>query len=274
MQSMTGFGSREAEIKELGRVYVEIKSINHKSSEIISRLPEGMSWLEEKIKKVIEARVKRGRILCMISLTGGKSKSVFTNTQLLKDYMSSLQYMRRYTHCKDEVSLGTLVSLPGVVSLADNKALLRKKWPALKRLVTEALASLVASRKREGAALAAYLLARLRCIRVLVERIGSRFKKAVAAKVEGFLSDEEKENFLKESDISEELQRVEFHIRNFMRIMRDGGPKGKELDFIAQEMQREINTTGAKSFDMLITSRVIEAKSEIEKIREQLQNIE
>ncbi|RJO65423.1 MAG: YicC family protein [Candidatus Omnitrophota bacterium] len=274
MQSMTGFGSREAEIKELGRVYVEIKSINHKSSEIISKLPEGMSWLEEKIKKVIEARLRRGRILCLMTLTGGKSKSVFTNTQLLKDYMSGLRRIRRYTHCKDEVTLGTLISLPGVVSLADNKALLRKKWPVLKKLVTEALASLIASRKREGGVLAAYLLARLRHLNALVDSIGRCFKKAVAAKLENFLSDEEKENFLKVSDISEELQRVAFHIRNFMRTLKGAGPKGKELDFIAQEMQREINTTGAKSFDVLITSRVIEAKSEIEKIREQLQNIE
>lgn len=274
MQSMTGFGSREAEVQGLGRVYVEIKSINHKSSEMICRLPEGMSWLEERIKKLVEARLKRGRVLLLMTLTGGKSKSVFTNTQLLKDYMSGLQHIRKYAHCKDEVPLGTLVSLPGVISLTDNKALLRKGWPALKKITREALDDLVASRRKEGKGLAAYLLRRLKRLNVLVESVRARFTIVVAVKLKGFLSDEEKENFLKTSDISEELQRLAFHIKHFMHTMKGPGPRGKELDFIAQEMQREINTTGAKSFDVQVTLRVIEAKSEIEKIREQLQNIE
>jgi uncharacterized protein (TIGR00255 family) len=274
MQSMTGFGIQDNTIKHLGKVCVELKSTNHKSLEITFRLPDGFSFLEDRIKKEIEGRVKRGRVICNISITGGKAKSVFVNRELLGDYVASIKSIQGSAHFKDQISLNAFINLPGVLTLSENKGLIRRSWPGISRLVKKALDNLVASRKREGRSLSLYLKSRLSDLLFNVRQVEVHFKKASKAKINQIITDEERARFLKDADISEELERIKFHIQSFKNILSGSDPKGKELDFISQEMQREANTMGAKAFDAKVSSRIIHIKSQTEQLREQLQNVE
>ncbi len=273
MQSMTGFGSKEGRVA-VGKISVELRSTNHKSLEIVFHLPEGFLSLEERMKKEIEARVKRGRVICAVNISGGQPGRVSINGELLKGYLSAFKKTKRQFQLKGEPSFDTLVHLPGVLTLEDKRAMAKQSWPALKIFVDVALDGLVKTRSKEGKALFSYLKSRAQGLADSLDDIRSRFKKVVKDKLVKINTDEERASFLKNTDISEEIERLAFHIRNFSDVISKRGPIGKELDFIAQEMQREANTMGAKSCDALISAKVIQTKSQIEKIREQAQNIE
>lgn len=274
LKSMTGFGSREKEIVPLGKISVELRSSNHKFLEIVLHLPEGFLSLEERIKKEIEAKIKRGRVTGVINIMGGHVGSVFVNRRLIKDYVSQFKNIKNRFRIKDEISINTLVHLPGVLSLVEARTSKAQSWPQLKILVRQALENLVKMRQKEGRALYVYLKKRTQAINDSLEILKLRFRKALQDKFTQIKTDEERAGFLKETDVTEEIERLTFHIRNFKNKLRCTGPVGKELDFIAQEMQREANTIAAKSFDAAISARVVQIKSQIEKLREQLQNIE
>ncbi len=274
LKSMTGFGGREAEIAPFGKMCVELRSTNHKFLEIVSHLPEGFLSLEEKIKKEIEAKLKRGRITCSVNITGGKASGVLINKPLLKNYILILKNIKEQFQIKDEVSINTLIHLPGILYLGENKVPKVEAWPRFKALLNQALDDLVKTRQKEGGALYVYLKNRAEALKDNLDIIRKRFKKAVKDKLKAINTDEERSSFLKGADITEEIERLLFHIRNFKNKLSKQGPIGKELDFIAQEMQREANTLSAKSFDMVISARIIQIKSQIEKVREQVQNIE
>ncbi|MBI5144728.1 MAG: YicC family protein [Candidatus Omnitrophica bacterium] len=274
LNSMTGFGNREAHVRPLGKISVELRSTNHKFLEIVLHLPEGFLALEERIKKEIESKIKRGRVTGVVNILPSASAQVFINKKLLKDYISALKNIRQQFHLGDEVNLDTLIHLPGVFSLAENTCPREKLWPALKILVHQALNKLVAMRQKEGRATGIYLKKRAQILKRTLEQVKTRFKKVTQEKSAQFKSEEERSNFLKDTDISEELSRLTFHIQNFLRKLNVSQAVGKELDFIAQEMQREANTIGAKSCDAAISGKVVQVKSQIEKIREQVQNIE
>lgn len=274
INSMTGFGSKEAEIKPWGKVCVELRSSNHKFLETVFHLPEGFLSLEDRIKKEVEAKIERGRVTCVINIIGGKTQSVFINKRLFKNYLSVLKNIKDRFHIKDEISIDTLIHLPGVLSLTESRIPNVRIWPGLKILVNQALEELVRTRQKEGRALYFYLKTRTQTLKVNLDVIKRRFKKVIKDRVAKIKTDEECVSFLKETDITEEIERLAFHINNFKNKISKGGSMGKELDFIAQEMQREANTIGAKSFDVVISGRVIKIKGQIEKIREQVQNIE
>ncbi len=274
LSSMTGFGSREKEIAPLGKVSVELRSANHKFLDIVFRLPEGFLSLEERIKKEIEAKIKRGRVTCAINISAGSLPEVRVNKGLFRNYLAALREVKKEFRLKDEAYLDTLINLPGVLALADEQISKERIWPALKTLIQQALDGLVRARQKEGRALGIYLKSRAKGLEANLVRIRTRFKKVIKDKAAAFATDEERSSFLKDADISEELERLSFHIRNFQNKLTKGGSVGKELDFIAQEMQREANTIAAKSCDTAISGRIVGMKSQIEKIREQAQNIE
>jgi len=274
LQSMTGFGSKEARLSPWGKVCVELRSTNHKFLDISFRLPEGLLALEEGMKKEIEAMIKRGRVTCAINLVGQSAPSVLINQQLLKNYLAALQSIKRRTRLKDAVRLETLIHLPGVLSVTESKISKEQLWPQLKKLLAAAVENLARSRAKEGQALAAYLKKQAAALKADLQAISARFKKAVKHKIAAYQTDEERTAFLRNADISEEIARLAFHVRSFQEKINRQGPIGKELDFIAQEMQREANTIAAKSFDAKISGWVVQLKSQIEKIREQAQNIE
>ncbi|MFA6217480.1 MAG: YicC/YloC family endoribonuclease [Candidatus Omnitrophota bacterium] len=274
IQSMTGFGSQEAQIPLFGAISFELRSINHKGMEVVIHLPDGYASLEAKIKKEIEAKIRRGRITCSMSIVGGKASRVFFNKDLLKEYLGACKDIRSRFKVKGEASLDTLLHLPGVVSLVENKVYAQQIWPRLKKIAVAAIDDLVATRKKEGEALYNHVISVAKSLDETLNVIKSRFKKSVGERLSKIKTDDERVGFLKDSDITEEVERLSFHINNFQDILQKNGPIGKELDFIAQEMQREANTMAAKSCDVGISAKVIYVKSQIEKIREQLQNIE
>lgn len=274
LRSMTGFGSKEAEVAPRGKICVELRSSNHKFLETVFHLPEGFLSLEDRIKKEIETKIKRGRIVCKINIVGGYAQNVFINKGVLKNYLSVLKNIKKQFAIKDEISINTLLQLPGVLATAENRILRHRVWSRLKILVNQALDNLVSSRQKEGQALYRYLKTRAEALKANLGIIKARFQRAIRLKLTKINTDEERSSFLKDTDITEELERLTFHIRHFKNRLTKNGPVGKELDFIAQEMQREANTISAKSCDAAISAGAVQIKSQIEKIREQVQNIE
>lgn len=274
LKSMTGFGRRETTIAPFGKVCVELRSANHKFLDLVFHLPEGFLSLEDRIKKAIEAQIKRGRVTCVVSIVGGQSPAIFINKPLLRNYILALKNIQTQFRIKDNACLDTLIHLPGILSLAESRIPKERIWPRLNLLVNQALLDLVKMRSKEGRALSAYLKTRAQTLDQSLNAIKTRFKQIIKDKIAGMETNDERSSFLKDTDITEETERLAFHIRNFKNKILKRGPIGKELDFIAQEMQREANTIGAKSFDAAISGKVVQIKSSIEKIREQLQNIE
>ncbi len=274
MNSMTGFASREIAIAPFGKISLEIRSTNHKFLEAVFHLPVGFLSLEDKIKKEIEAKIKRGRVVCVMNVVGGPTNKIFIDKRLLRNYISTLRNIGELAHIQEEVRLDTLINLPGVLSLTEDRRSKGNIWPRLKTLVHNTIDDLVGMRKKAGRALYRYFKNASQALETNLGIIKRKFKKLIQEKIAELKTPEERSSFLKDTDITEEIERLTFHFRNFQKKLSKNGPIGKELDFIAQEMQREANTMGAKSCDAMVSSRVVEIKSQIEKVREQLQNIE
>ncbi|MCK9572217.1 MAG: YicC family protein [Candidatus Omnitrophica bacterium] len=274
LKSMTGFGSKEIEVPSIGKICIELRSINHKFLESVFHLPEGLLSLEDKLKKEIESRIRRGRVNCVVNIRGGQAQGIFINRKLIKNYIHQFKEIRKEFGIKSELNVDVLIRLPGVLSLKENKPEGNHIWVYLKVLLQGALDELVKTRTKEGHALSAVLKTRSNLVKKNLNLIKARFKKATRKKVNSFSTPEEQTAFLKSADIAEEIDRLIFHIKNFQAKILKGGPVGKELDFITQEMQREANTLAAKSFDVIISEKALQMKSQIEKIREQVQNIE
>lgn len=274
IQSMTGFGCRETRIASVGKISVEIRSTNHKFLEIVLHFPEGFLSLEDRVKNEIESRLKRGRITCVFNITGGQANEVFINEALLKKYITKLTKIQQQFHLENGLSIDTLICLPGVLSLEEKDIDKAVIWQQLKVLVNHVLVDLLRMRQKEGTALQGVLKNRAHELKSDLDGIKARFKEVVKNKTADMKSDDERASFLKDVDITEEVERLTFHIKNFTQKLAKNGPVGKEMDFIAQEMQRETNTIGAKCCDTAISAKVVQIKSHIEKIREQVQNIE
>jgi uncharacterized protein (TIGR00255 family) len=274
INSMTGFGSFEAEIDAIGKISVELRCTNHKFLESVFSLPEGLLSLEEKLKKEIETKIRRGRIYCAINIKGQVAQGIFVNRKLLKNYLHELHGIKKEFKIEDGLSLDSLIRLPGILSLKENKPTGLHIWEKLKPLFLQALINLLKARQKEGRALASLLKNRSQLLKKDLVLIKRRFAVAVKNRLKKIQGQEECAAFLKGADVAEELDRLHFHINNFQQKIAQGGSVGKELDFITQEMQREANTLAAKSFDLIISGRAVQMKSQIEKIREQVQNIE
>jgi uncharacterized protein (TIGR00255 family) len=270
---MTGFGRAESKIEPFGLVSIEIRSINHKFLETIVHAPEGFLSVEEKIKKEVESKIPRGRITAVMNVIDGSARDVAINEQLIKRYLASIKKISSKFRVQGEVNINNLINLPVVLSLTENRSSVLHMWPQLKSLTDKALLGLISGRQKEGKAIAQFLKERNDELKKDIEEIKARFKKVMKEKGARFATDSERSAFIKESDINEEIERLDFHILSFKSKLSVAGPMGKELDFISQEMQREANTMGAKTCDATISGTVVRIKSHIEKTREQLQNI-
>lgn len=274
IKSMTGFGSYETEAGTLGRICVELRCTNHKFSEIVFHLPEGLLSLEDKLRKEIEGKIRRGRMHCAINIKGKPVQGIFINRKLLRNYLYELNGVKKEFKIKDGLTLDTLIRLPGILTLKEDKLMGVHIWEQIKPIFLLSLESLLAARQKEGKALAKLLNQRSILLKKDLIFIKRRFIVAVKDKLKKIPLEDERVAFLKGADVTEETDRLNFHINNLQHKIAQGGSVGKELDFITQEMQREANTLAAKSFDLVISGRAVEMKSQIEKIREQVQNIE
>ncbi|MGE5307913.1 MAG: YicC/YloC family endoribonuclease [Deltaproteobacteria bacterium] len=274
MESMTGFGAGEVSVRFWGKVSCEIRSTNHKFLEIILHLPDGYLSLEERVKNEIESRLKRGRAVCVVTVIGSLTSEVNVNESMVDSYIRAAHRINKRLGNGGEISVDTLMNLPGVLCTSENKIAPTKLWPTLGKALDGALDNLHAMRVKEGKRLVAHLNELIVGLGRDLEFVRDRFKKSIAERLPLLKTDIEKTAWLKESDITEEIERLAFHIGNFKAKLRGNGPAGKEMDFICQEMQREANTMGAKSADVKISGKVVQIKSDIEKLREQVQNLE
>ncbi len=293
MFSMTGYGRAEALIE--GRKWIiEVKSLNHRYIEIITRLPNVLSSLEVDIKKRVGERIFRGRIELSIQADAesGSDNGVqySLNLPLLKNYHSLLLKIREELGLKDEVTLRTLSRFKEIFVPSETRFDPAAVWGGLQKTIDEALDALIRMRQVEGEVLKKDFLARLETLKRYLDsaklrtprtvlEYKQRLQERIRELTEGLEMDpvrlsQEVALLAEKSDITEEIVRFESHIGQMEKLLQSSEAVGRKLDFLLQEMGREVNTIGSKSNDVAIAREVIELKSELAKLREQAQNVE
>jgi uncharacterized protein (TIGR00255 family) len=293
IKSMTGYGLAEQDLP-LGKVAVEVRSLNHKYLDISLKLPRGFSILEPKIRDIMKKRVSRGRVDLVMRIDSSGSilprYRLEADTHLAEEYIQLLESIKERFGLKGEVTLDHIAAVREIVPFLEVKEDAELYWQEISSVTEQALGALEDSRRKEGEALGADLRERLQQARRLMEEIKDkaplvvaayreRLRERVRALLEGSDFDERRFHqevayFAERSDVSEEVIRIESHLRQFESKLGEEGPAGRGLDFILQEMNREVNTIGAKATDVDISQRVIALKGELERMREQVQNIE
>lgn len=291
IKSMTGYGRREAAWSGTS-VVVEVRSVNHRHCEIVSRLPKPLASREDALKKLVQARCQRGRIELTVSLTGKSDgeKAVSLDRALARQYYRMLCDLRKDLRLKGEVDLAMLAGFRDIVTVSERPQDDHRLGALTTRLLTGALADLDTMRRREGQALARDTRKRLRLIEQTVATVEARAPQAVqahfermkarvaalseAAQVDAGRLAQELALYADRSDVTEELTRLRSHLAQFDGALKNPEPVGRTLDFLLQEIGREVNTVGSKANDAEIAGHVVRLKAELEKIREQVQNIE
>jgi uncharacterized protein (TIGR00255 family) len=293
MKSMTGYGRGECS-QDGFKITVELSSVNRKQTEISVNLPREMEMLEAPIRDVINRYVARGRLTVRVSLhagAGNQAARMHLNVPLAKAYARELNRLAKNLRLSGLVTLDHLVRAPGVFQTDEQIAEGENFWRSVETALNKALNALVKMREREGTHLQKDLIKRVTVMRQaaaqiqkqapkvaeryreqLLERIKEAGLPAPAADDERLLK--EVVYFADRSDISEELTRLQSHFQQFDDCLKSREPVGRMLDFLAQEMNREANTIGSKANDSLISREVVTLKAELEKFREQAQNVE
>lgn len=291
IRSMTGFGKWSSRFRD-GRITAEIKTVNHKFFDATLKLPETILIFEDRIKETLQRKIKRGKVNLNLIYDGAVSRyeEVRINEKVAKSYSDELSRLKKYLGLKEDIGVKEIVALPGVLNYDVREKGLLNLWPKIKEALERALDRAVSDREKEGRAIFTDINKRVKRIERMLSVIRSRshlnieeHRKRFAERVKDLSGGREIDLgrlemevaiFAKNSDISEELQRLKNHLINLRKTISGNGEMGKKLDFIAQELHREINTVGSKVSDFKISKNVIEIKSEIEKIREQAKNVE
>jgi len=291
LRSMTGYGRGEVE-RAGRRITKEIKAVNQRYLDLNVRAPITLGFAEEHIRKTIKNRLSRGRVDVFVGYSAieAESKKAAADTGLIVSYVKAARHAAKKAGLKDDVKLSHILRIPDVIRIEgareDDEALLALVDEAL----TAALNALTDMRSREGASLQASMAQYLGELSDIVAAIDAqkdsvpresaeKLKQRISDLLSGSDIDETRFNaevayIADRADISEELVRLKTHIAQFGAAMKSGEAVGRKLDFMVQEMNRELNTIGSKSSSMPITNAVIAGKSVVEKIREQVQNIE
>ncbi len=292
IKSMTGFG-RGVNEDNARRFIVEIKSVNHRYNNIVIKLPKHLSFLENNIKKQIKKKVKRGRVDIYIHLENIKDSDfdVKADLSLAESYKNAIEELCNTLDIKKEFSIELFTNLPEILKVEKKDEDEDEIWKCLKEALIIALDKLVHMRKKEGEKLAEDISNRGNNIKTLVMEIEKRapevvkeYKNKLEERIKDLIDNKyELDNeklcnevayYADRSNITEEIVRLNSHINQLFTTLKSDNPVGRKLDFLVQEMNREINTIGSKAGDTDIKNNVVEIKSEIEKIREQVQNIE
>jgi uncharacterized protein (TIGR00255 family) len=293
MKSMTGYGRGECSQNGF-KITVELSSVNRKQSEIFVTLPREMEMLEAQIRDEINRHISRGRLNVRVGLHAGASKlsaRMHLNIPLAKAYARELRRLSGHLKLPGPVTLDQLARAPGVFQTDEQLVEEQDFWPAVQQALKRALSMLIKMRGREGAHLVQDLAKRVDLMRraaVRVQRQAPRVAQKYREQLLQRIKDAglqapggEDDRLLKEvvyfadrSDISEELTRLQSHFKQFQDCVKSAEPVGRTLDFLAQEMNREINTIGSKANDSAISREVVTLKAELEKFREQAQNVE
>lgn len=291
IRSMTGYGRFEGEI-DGRKVVFEIKSVNHRFMELQCRTPRGYGFIEETIKTVVNRNVTRGKVDVFVSIEADDKveAEVSINNSLASGYVKALRELRDRYDLADDISVSAVARYSDIFTVRKPPENEEQLCAVVERAGNEALAQFVAMREREGEKLRDDVLGRCDTIIGIVEQIEERspavveeYRSRLYARLSEVLGDTtiepqriltEAAIFADKTAVDEETVRLRSHIDQLRTMLSGSDPVGRKLDFIVQEMNREANTIGSKVSDAQLAHKVVDIKSEIEKIREQIQNIE
>lgn len=292
IRSMTGYGRGEA-ASDLYKFKVEIKAVNHRYNDILIKMPRHIFYLEESIKKIIKEKISRGKVDVFINLEyiNESAVDVKIDIPLAKSYKIALDNLKMELQLEDTIRLNNILSMSEVVRTERKELDEDSIWKLLREAVDMALSNIMTMRSDEGQELKRDLEIKINNVEDLALQIGERaplvaieYKEKLRDRINNLLEDNieldeerlanEVAVFADKSSIDEELVRLGSHIKQFRNIIEKEDTVGRKLDFLIQEFNREINTIGSKANDITITNMVVDLKAELEKIREQVQNIE
>lgn len=291
MHSMTGFGRAEKQ-SALGWLTVELSSVNNRFLEFSFRLPRAFQPLEAQLRELIGKHVRRGKVTMTLSFEPPEdSPSRFhINRAAAKSYARQLRKIQKELKLGGEVTISDLVILPDIARPQADELGADEAWRALEPIVKKGLVALASMRKKEGAAMSADMKSRLLLMEKYVAEVEKKSKGSVKKqaaklaerikaitdrpKLDPYRLEQEVAFFADRTDITEECTRFRSHLGQYRGALKQREPVGRRLNFILQEMNREVNTIGSKSAEFGISSSVISLKEELEKLREQVQNVE
>ncbi len=291
--SMTGYGQAFVQQSEFD-IRVEMKSVNHRFLEISIRMPREFNSLEEVIKKKVSEYVRRGKIDLFVAKEKSEEpvQNLTMNWSLAKEYYNLYEdLVERFPAVEKRIHPTDFLNLPGLVNMQEAREEVGKYLPTVLESVELACQQLLHMRKSEGKNLQSDVTSRIQSIQSWIEQIRSRaplvaqqFRERLTNRMKEYLSGQwdgdeariitEVAVFAEKASIDEELTRLSSHCQQFLLILQETEPVGRKLDFLVQEMNREANTIGSKANDLEISKKVVDLKAELEKIKEQVQNIE
>lgn len=288
---MTGYG-REQSFCGNRNILVEIRSVNHRYYEFSSRVPRVYAYLDEKLKSLLNGSISRGKVEVSVSIMNTEESDVLieVNRSVAEQYINALRKVNEVLDLRDDLSLSQITRFPDVFNVQKTVEDEDEVWQAVESVAKAALEKFVAMREREGLKMKEDILSKLDEIEKMVGFIEANapqmvenYRTRLYNKLKDVLEDKnideqriitEAAIFSEKVAVDEETVRLRSHISQFRELLETDGPVGRKLDFLVQEMNREVNTTGSKVQDLELTRTVVDMKSEIEKIREQIQNIE
>ena len=291
IRSMTGYGSAELE-RDGQRLSAELRSVNHRFCEVSIRAPKLVSLFEDQVRQLIQERFSRGKIMVAITWSGvGESGEVLSlNVPVVERYVSLLQQIRERYQLTADLNVGTLATLPDVFTWEHTALSDEQTWSLVKAVVEKACENMNAMKAREGESLARDLELRLKILRTELDRVVERApyrpleaKERLMARLKVMLDDVEMDPariaqemalMADRLDCTEECVRLSAHLDQFRGLIEGSELAGRKLNFLLQEMNREANTIGSKANDVEIARAVIVMKDEVERLREQVQNVE
>ena len=291
IKSMTGFG-RGHEVLNGRDITVEIRAVNHRYYEFSSRLPRVYTFAEDKLKSLFQGKISRGKVEVSVQVQNvtAVSEKITANKEVIAEYVTALREIKDEFSLTDDLSLAAVMQLPDAFTVVKAEADEEQLWEDLKTVAEQALANFIRMRETEGERMKADILARLTAIEgnvsfveerspIIVGSYRRRLYDKMCEVLEGKNVDEnrillEAGIFSEKTAVDEETVRLRSHIAQFREMLESDEPIGRKLDFLVQEMNRETNTIGSKVQDIEVTKIVVDQKSEVEKIREQIQNIE
>ena len=291
IKSMTGFGRDRRVIGER-EILVEIRSVNSRYFEFNSKLPRSFQFLEDKIKGILKEKISRGKVEYSLTVYNiqGKETAVTVNSLVVENYVTALRETGEKLGLKDDLSLNSIFNMADAFNIVRPDVDEEELWNSVKTVTEAALDNFIAMRETEGEKMKADVLEKLSNIEEMIEKVCEYSPETVKAyrerlieKMNELLEDKQISEqrilleagiFAEKTAIDEETVRLKSHFSQLRSMLETDDPTGRKLDFLVQEINREINTIGSKAQDLRITSIVVDAKSEVEKIREQIQNIE
>jgi len=288
---MTGYG-RGQSVHQGAKFTVELNSVNRKQSDVVVSLPRELVELEPRVRDTINTEVTRGRLTVVIAFHAGAGapQSMALDRVLARSYLKAMRDLQSELQVPGEINIETILRAPGVLKAPEEQLAPDEVWPSVEAALKAALADLLKMREAEGRHLARDLEKRMKIVRECVRKVKKivpgvvkRYRETLQERIQraGIELPIDDERLVKEvvvfadkSDVTEELTRLESHFEQFAAHLKKDEPVGRTLEFMCQEIGREFNTLGAKANDVEISQLVVTCKAEMEKIREQVANIE